>query len=61
VPREAPAMKKITCPSPCGAEFKVRTIEELTDVVNVHVKHSHGKDFPKGISREEVVKMAKDA
>lgn len=54
-------MKKITCPSPCGAEFKVRTIEELTDVVNVHVKHSHSKDFPRGIPREEVVKMAKEA
>jgi hypothetical protein len=53
-------MKKITCPSPCGAEFKVRTLEELTDVIAVHVKHSHSKEFPQGIPREEVAKMAKD-
>ena len=53
-------MKKITCPSPCGAEFKVRTIDELTEVVNVHAKHAHAKDLPRGIPREEVVKMAKD-
>ena len=54
-------MKKITCPSPCGAEFKVHTIDELIEVVNVHVKRAHSKDFPKGVSREDVVKMAKDA
>jgi len=54
-------MKKISCPSPCGAEFKVRTIEELTDIINVHVKHAHSKDFPRGIPLEEVVKMAKEA
>ena len=54
-------MKKITCPSPCGAEFKVHTIDELVEVVNVHVKHAHSKDFPQGLPREEVAKMAKDA
>jgi len=54
-------MKKITCPPPCGAEFKVHTMDELTDIVNVHVKHQHPKDFPKGLPREEVMKMAKEA
>jgi hypothetical protein len=54
-------MKKIACPSPCGAEFKVHTIDELTEIVNVHVKHQHSKDFPKGMPREEVMKMAKEA
>lgn len=54
-------MKKIMCPSPCGAEFKVHTMDELIEVVNVHVKHAHTKDFPQGLPRDEVMKMAKEA
>jgi hypothetical protein len=53
-------MKMITCPAPCNAQFKVGTPDELVDIVNVHVKHSHKKDFPKGLPKEEILKMAKD-
>jgi len=52
-------MKKITCP--CGAEFKSHTLEEITEIVNLHVRHAHSKDYPHGVPREEVAKMAKDA
>ena len=54
-------MKKITCPSPCDAELKVHTIDELTEIVNIHIRYQHPKDFPKGLTREEVVKIAKEA
>ena len=52
-------MKKISCA--CGAEFKTHTTEELIEIVNVHAKRSHPKDFPQGMKREDVLKMMKDA
>lgn len=52
-------MKKIACP--CGCGVQVHTMDEIVEIVNVHVKHAHGKDYPQGVPREEVMKMAKDA
>lgn len=52
-------MKKIMCP--CGAEFKSHTVEEIVEIANVHAKHAHSKDYPRGIPRENVLKMVKDA
>lgn len=52
-------MKKVMCQ--CGAEFKTHTEEEMFEIVNVHARRSHPKDFPQGVSREEARKMMKDA
>ena len=50
-------MKKITCPPPCGAEFKVHDDHELVEITQKHAKTKHNKD----VSREDVLKMAKEA
>ncbi len=52
-------MKKLTCP--CGAEFKTHTEEEMYEIANVHVKRSHPKDYPNGMTHEAVRKMTKEA
>lgn len=52
-------MKKVSCP--CGAEFKTHTEEEMLEIVNVHVRRSHPKDYPQGVSREDARKLMKDA
>ncbi len=50
-------MKRVTCPAPCGAEFKVHEDNELVEIVQKHAKTKHNKD----VSREDVLRMAKQA
>ncbi len=52
-------MKKVSCA--CGAEFKTHTEEEVFEIANVHTRHAHKKDLPRGLTREEVKKMIKEA
>lgn len=52
-------MKKITCA--CGAEFKTHTMDELVEIANLHAKIVHKDQFPQGMPKEDVMRMAKDA
>ncbi len=50
-------MKRVMCPPPCGSEFKVHDDNELVEIVQRHAKAKHNKN----ISREEIMKMAREA
>ncbi|MDR7401823.1 MAG: DUF1059 domain-containing protein [Armatimonadota bacterium] len=51
-------MKKVSCP--CGAEFTTHTEEEMVEIVNLHVRRSHPRDYPQGVSREDARQMMRD-
>lgn len=52
-------MNMTTCP--CGAEFKTHTADEGAEHAILHVKLIHQKEFPQGLSRDEALKMVKEA
>jgi len=53
------AMKSVTCP--CGFEVKDHNTDELVKIVQLHAEQSHKKDYPQGMTREQVLRMARDA
>ena len=53
-------MKSLGSVCPCGFEFKTPHGEDdAVAVVQLHVQRVHKKDYPKGLSRSEVVKGLK--
>lgn len=51
-------MKAVTCP--CGFEVKDHNTDELVKIVQLHAEQTHKKDYPKGMTREQVLQMARD-
>lgn len=51
-------MKAVTCP--CGFEVKDHNTDEMVKIVQLHAEQTHKKDYPKGMTREQVLQMARD-